>query len=114
MVTPEPVPGTHRLIVCALSGPGLCGNPHTYPRARYEVPGPNPVVGVRRGDSGALGPRLCKILDATFRELYTSTSLVNKEQHAVLISRSDHQDGAVGVPDDRVGDATHKRTLYAA
>ena len=30
---PEPVPGAHRLIVRALSGPGLCGILHTYPRA---------------------------------------------------------------------------------
>jgi hypothetical protein len=48
-----------------------------------------------------------------FRTVSLGTS-VNKEQDAVLISRSDHQDGAVGVPDDRVGDATHKRALYAA
>src|SRR5215204_7064548 len=32
-VDPEPVPGTHRLIVCALSGPGLCGILYTHPRA---------------------------------------------------------------------------------
>jgi hypothetical protein len=42
---PEPVPGTRRLMVRALSGPGLCGNPHTSIHERYEVPGPNPVAG---------------------------------------------------------------------
>jgi hypothetical protein len=43
-----------------------------------------------------------------------SRTSVNKAQDGVLSSRSDYQDGAVSVPDDRVGDATHKRTLYPA
>jgi hypothetical protein len=44
----------------------------------------------------------------------SSRTLVKNEQDGVLISSSDYQDGTVSMPDDRVGDAAHKRALYAA
>jgi hypothetical protein len=35
---------------------------------RYEAHGAGPIAGARREDSGPLGPGLCRILDADFRE----------------------------------------------
>ena len=58
---PEPVPGTHRSIVCALSGPGLCGILHTYPRA---VRGAWP-----RSCSGGLGRRFWPVRTGAMQDL---------------------------------------------
>jgi hypothetical protein len=52
-----------------LSGRGYAGLLHIYPDLLRGAYGAGPIAGVRRGDWGPLGLGLCRMLDATFREV---------------------------------------------